>query len=160
MPSTSILEQAIAALDAYIVQKGLRRTEERYEILKAIYTELGHFDAEGLHRHLSAKGLRISRATVYNTLELLTECELVKRYAFGTGRMLYERSLGRRQHDHILCLDCGYIEEFCDPQLGPIIASVGALFEKKPVRHELVIYAHCGRDPCPHRSEISTFAAE
>ncbi|MCS7152661.1 MAG: transcriptional repressor [Bacteroidia bacterium] len=156
MPSP--LEQAIAALDNHILQRGLRRTEERYEILRAIYTELTHFDAETLHRHLTEKGMRISRATVYNTLELLVECGLVKRYTFGENRMLYERSLGRRQHDHILCVSCGHIQEFCDPQLGTIVENVGTLFHMKPLRHELVIYAECLRPACPYRQEAITFA--
>ncbi|MEM2126322.1 MAG: transcriptional repressor [Candidatus Methanosuratincola sp.] len=147
------LEQAQTALENYISQKGLRRTGERYEILRAIYTELTHFDAEGLHRHLISKGHRISRATIYNTLELLTECGLVKRYNFGEGRMLYERSLGRRQHDHILCLDCGHIQEFCDPKLGPLVHNVSALFDMKSCYHELVIYAHCQKPTCPNREK-------
>lgn len=152
------LEQAQTALDNYISRKGLRRTGERYEILRAIYTELTHFDAESLHRHLVEKGHRISRATVYNTLDLLTDCGLVKRYNFGEGRMLYERSLGRRQHDHILCLDCGYIQEFCDPRLGPIVEGAGMLFHMRPSSHELIIYAQCEKDDCPNRRESSTFA--
>lgn len=152
------LEQAQTALESYITQKGLRRTGERYEILRAIYTELTHFDAESLHRHLIEKGHRISRATVYNTLELLTECGLVKRYSFGEGRMLYERSLGRRQHDHILCLDCGHIQEFCDPKLGPLVENVSVLFDMKPRHHELVIYAHCEKPACPNREKYPTFA--
>lgn len=152
------LEQAQIALENYISQKGLRRTSERYEILRAIYTELTHFDAEGLHRHLIGKGYRISRATVYNTLELLTECGLVKRYSFGEGRMLYERSLGRRQHDHILCMDCGHIEEFCDPRLGPIVESAGMFFQMRPTSHELIIYAQCEKPECPNRRKTPTFA--
>ncbi|MCX8112483.1 MAG: transcriptional repressor [Bacteroidia bacterium] len=154
----SPLERAIRALDEHIARKGLRRTEERYEILRAIYSELTHFNAETLHRHLIGKGLRVSRATVYNTLDLLTECGLVKRYSFGSGYTLYERSLGRRQHDHLLCVECGHIQEFCDPQLGSIVESVGALFQMRPIRHELVIHAECTQPECPHRRESATFA--
>ncbi|MCS6895928.1 MAG: transcriptional repressor [Bacteroidia bacterium] len=154
----SSLTQALAVLEKYIAQKGLRRTEERYEILRAIYEELTHFDADTLHRHLSEKGSRVSRATVYNTLELLLECGLVRRYTFGEGRTLYERSLGRRQHDHLICIECGHIEEFCDPQLGAVIQGVGMLFNMQPIRHELVIYAECTRSICPNRKESATFA--
>ncbi|MEN3041426.1 MAG: transcriptional repressor [Bacteroidia bacterium] len=158
MRATNSLTQAFAVLESYIAQKGLRRTEERYEILRAIYEELRHFDAETLHRHLTDKGHRISRATVYNTLELLLECGLVRKYTFGENRTLYERSLGRRQHDHLICIECGHIEEFCDPQLGNVIQGVGMLFGIKPVRHELVIYGECTRMTCPNRKESSTFA--
>lgn len=151
MPSPEATLQAQAVLEKYLTERGLRRTEERAEVLRAIYEDLTHFDAEGLHKHLLDRGLRVSRATVYNTLDLLVECGLVRRYAFGEGRMIYERSLGRRQHDHLLCADCGYIQEFCDPQLGLVVEGVGRLFHMRPLRHELVIYAHCEIDECPRR---------
>ncbi|RMF53984.1 MAG: transcriptional repressor, partial [Bacteroidetes bacterium] len=73
----SVAAQAQAILEAYLTEKGLRRTEERTEVLKAIYQDLTHFDAESLHKHLQEKGLRVSRATVYNTLDLLVACGLV-----------------------------------------------------------------------------------
>lgn len=148
----SAAAQAQAILEAYLAEKGLRRTEERTEVLKAIYEELTHFDAESLHKHLQEKGLRVSRATVYNTLDLLVACGLVTRYHFGEGRTLYERTLGRRQHDHLICLDCNLIREFCAPQMGPVIDGVARLFQVKPVQHQLVIYAHCADAACPHRS--------
>ncbi|MCS7297377.1 MAG: transcriptional repressor [Bacteroidia bacterium] len=151
------LERAMETLEAYITARGLRRTEERYEILRTIYTELAHFDADTLYHHLLEKGQHISRATVYNTLELLTACGLVKRYSFGEGRTLYERSLGRRQHDHLICMDCGSIQEFCAPELGPIMEGVGRFFHMKPFRHEFIIYAYCQQSECPNRKKSSTF---
>lgn len=160
MSPPTLTQQAIDILEAYLSQKGLRRTEERRQILQAIYEELSHFDADTLHRHLTQKGLRISRATVYNTLDLLVGCGLVKRYHFSEGPTLYERSLGRKQHDHLLCLDCGDIHEFCDPQLGPIIEGVAQLFQMHPIRHELIIYAHCTKTHCPNRPKNPTFATK
>ncbi|MCS7188715.1 MAG: transcriptional repressor [Bacteroidia bacterium] len=157
---SSYLEQAKAILEAYLTQKGLRRTEERYKILKAIYEDLTHFDADSLYHHLLKGGYRLSRATVYNTLELLLACGLIKRYTFGEGSTVYERSLGRRQHDHLICLDCGFIQEFCDPQMAYVVEGVGRLFQMKPVQHELIVYAHCLADSCPNRRETYTFVQE
>ncbi len=146
------LEQAKARLQAHLEASGLRATRERELILKATY-ELGpHYDADQLHRHLLEKGIKVSRATVYNTLQLLVEVGLVRRYTFGEGRTLYEWSLGRRQHDHLLCMDCGRLIEFCDPQMGSVIEAVGRFFQMRPTHHELVIYAHCEKTDCPRRT--------
>jgi Fur family ferric uptake transcriptional regulator len=150
-------QAAEAALKAYIRSRGLRETRERYAILKEIYLHLDHFDAEQLYTQLLGRGIKVSRATVYNALQLFVEAGLVRRYLFGEGRMLYERSLGRQQHDHLICLDCGEIEEFCDPQLGLVSESVGRLFGMRPKRHDLVIYASCERPNCSHRKKIPTF---
>lgn len=152
------LAEAQKRLEQYLIQQGLRRTQERRHILEAIYRELTHFDAETLYRHLREKGYKVSRATVYNSLELFIACGLVKRYSFTGGRMLYERSLGRRQHDHLLCEECGEIQEFCDPSLGAVTEAVGRLFSMEPVRHELVIYARCARPDCPNKKQTATFA--
>ncbi|MCX7607339.1 MAG: transcriptional repressor [Bacteroidia bacterium] len=160
MTSSEALSHAQEILEKYLLERGLRRTEERLEVLRTIYEELTHFDADSLHRHLLERGLRISRATIYNTLDLFVSCGLVKRYAFAEGRTLYERSVGRRQHDHLICIECGHIQEFCDPQLGLVVEGVGRLFHMNPVHHDLVVYAHCQVEGCPHRSENSTFATK
>ncbi|MCS6790750.1 MAG: transcriptional repressor, partial [Bacteroidia bacterium] len=97
------------------------------------------------------QGHRISRATVYNTLELLEECGLIRKHAFSEERTLYEKALIRAQHDHIVCIECGHIHEFCDPQVSLITESVSRMFAMKPQRHELVIYASCTQNPCPNR---------
>lgn len=154
------LKEAQATLERYLVENGLRRTRERRAILEIIYQELTHFDAETLYRYLLQKGYKVSRATVYNSLDLFVACGLVKRYSFAGGKMLYERSLGRRQHDHLICEDCGEIQEFCDPSLGPVVEAVGRLFAMQPVRHELVIYARCTRNNCPSKKQTLTFAAK
>ncbi len=144
-------QSAETTLKTYIRNQGLRETRERYAILAEIYLHLEHFDAEQLYHQLLERGIKVSRATVYNTLQLLVEAGLVRRYLFGEGRMLYERSLGRQQHDHLICLDCGEIREFCDPQMGFVSESVGRLFGMRPRRHDLVIYATCEIPNCPHR---------
>ncbi|MCS7162424.1 MAG: transcriptional repressor [Bacteroidia bacterium] len=158
MSSSEAFQQAQKHLEAYLTQQGLRRTAERTHILRAIYEELMHFDAETLHAHLLKKGLKVSRATVYNTLELFLACGLVRRYSFYEGRMIYERSLGRQQHDHLICLDCGFIQEFCDPQVGFVLQGIERLFRMQSVRHDLVIYARCTDAVCPHRPKVYTFA--
>jgi Fur family ferric uptake transcriptional regulator len=154
-PLIEALQAAESVLTQYLHARGLRETKERQEILRVIYLELEHFDAETLHRHLLAKNIKVSRATVYNALQLFVEVGLVRRYLFGEGRMLYERSLGRQQHDHLLCEICGEILEFCDPQMGIVTESVGRLFGMRPLRHDLVIYADCPKADCSRRQACS-----
>jgi Fur family ferric uptake transcriptional regulator len=86
---------------------------------------------------------RVSRATVYNTLELLVHCDLVKRHQFGKNLAQYEKSFGFKQHDHVICLDCGKVLEFCDPRIQQIKTMMGELLHFKITHHSLNLYGHC-----------------
>ncbi len=78
---------------------------------------IGHFDADGLYTKLRTKGLKVSRATVYNTLDLLLESGLISKYRFGENHSRYEKAFGRPRHDHLICLNCGDIIEFVNEKL-------------------------------------------
>ncbi len=107
-------------LDTYLRQKKLRPTRERFLLLEEIMRTSGHFDADQLFASLNAKGLKASRATVYNTLDLLVECGLISKYRFGDSHSRYEKAFGRPRHDHLICLDCGEIIEFVNDRLDKI----------------------------------------
>src|SRR5262245_34622473 len=87
----------------YLEKHNQRKTSERFAILEEIYSRHDHFDAESLFIELKEKKFDISRATVYNTLDLLSECELVTKHQFGNNLARYEKSYGYRQHDHLIC---------------------------------------------------------
>jgi Fur family transcriptional regulator, ferric uptake regulator len=147
------IEEVKKIFAAYLDKRGQRKTSERFTILEEIYTRNDHFEVESLFVQMKNNNQRVSRATVYNTLDLLLECDLVKRHQFGSGQAVYEKSYGFRQHDHLICMECRQVLEFCDPRMGEIQSMIGTVLKFNIKHHSLVLYGNCTRENCPNRIE-------
>lgn len=154
--NNQIFEQVKNILDNYLSQKKLRKTLERYYVLREIYNINGHFEIEELYQRMKNKKYRVSRATLYNNMEIFTDAGLVIKHQFGTQSAQYERAYNYRQHDHLICTDCEKVFEFCDPRIIQIQKTTENLLGFHIHKHSLQFSGNCKKlkltGKCEHKN--------
>jgi Fur family ferric uptake transcriptional regulator len=139
-------EAARGILTKYLKERGRHRsTASRFAVLDAVLAAQGHFDAESLYYRMITNGVKVSKATVYNSLELLKECGLVSKYRFVEKVSRYEKAFGKPHHHHLVCLTCGDIIEFVDDKLERLQEEICREKEFETQSSSIQVFGVCAR---------------
>lgn len=131
---------------------GLKATVPRMTILDLFRrSPTRHLAAEDVYRQLIAENLDIGLATVYRVLTQFEQAGLLERHHFESGKAVFELNDGKH-HDHLVCLQCGRVEEFTDPEIERRQNKVAKERGFAVVEHALYLYADCQKMNCPHRT--------
>ncbi len=144
---------AMATFTQYMISHRLRKTPERYAILEKVFGTASHFSIDTLHSLVDADGYHVSRATVYNTIELLIDAGLVRRHTFGSQAPQYEKIAGLSKHYHLVCTSCGKIKEIKDPEIDAML-NTRRFGKFHPAYMDLNVYGLCAT--CIRRSRSAS----
>ncbi|OQA33798.1 MAG: Ferric uptake regulation protein [Betaproteobacteria bacterium ADurb.Bin341] len=134
-------------------EKGLKATTPRLKILELFErSTVRHLSAEDVYRILVSEDIEVGLATVYRVLTQFEQAGLLERHNFEGGKAVFEINHGKH-HDHLVCIDCGRVEEFYDPEIearqNRVAQERGFIIQE----HALSLFATCTKPDCPHRKK-------
>lgn len=141
-------EADVEVLDSFkqaLRSENLKLTPQRQKIFATIADTDQHWEVDDLMFRLREEHDRISRATIYRTLDILVDYGFVRKVDFGEGRSRYEYCRGKRYHDHMICEECGEIFEFMDENLRKHQDRICEIVGFKPSKHVVQIYGLCSK---------------
>lgn len=147
------LNEAHKKFKEYLKTAKHRITPERFEVLDAAMEQEGHFGADDLYVTMKTNKSNISRATVYNTLDLLEQCGILAKRNFGDNISRYESSMNRKNHDHLICTSCGAIKEFTSPRIQAIVNEISSELGFEPTGYSFNIFGKCNNKDCEHNHD-------
>ena len=137
---------------ADLKSSGLKATLPRLKILEIFQgSAVRHLSAEDVYKLLLAENLDVGLATVYRVLTQFEQAGLLSRNHFESGKAVFELNEGSH-HDHLVCLDCGLVEEFFDDEIEKRQHRIAEERGFKLTEHALALYGNCVKDNCPHRT--------
>lgn len=137
---------------ADLKSSGLKATLPRLKILEIFQgSTVRHLSAEDVYKLLLAENLDVGLATVYRVLTQFEQAGLLSRNNFESGKAVFELNEGSH-HDHLVCLDCGLVEEFFDDEIEKRQHRIAEERGFKLTEHALALYGNCVKDNCPHRT--------
>jgi len=139
--SVEHIQQALELFRRFLKSKDLKVTRQREILLRRIFEQEVHFSVEGLEDRVKGDG--ISKATIYRTVQLLMEAELISEVTLVDNRRMYEHTYGHDPHDHIVCIDCNKVFEFDGAELAQIEGEIAKRLGFVPVGHRLRLEATC-----------------
>ncbi len=144
------MESQKSELTRILQKSGLRYTRQRQAVLDELNRTQDHRDVEDIYFSMRDKGLNVSRATVYRTLELLVKHHLVRRLDLGEGKYRFENRK-EKHHDHIICLDCNKIMEFVNERIEELQEEVAEEYGFILTKHVHQLFGHCLDESCPNK---------
>ncbi len=153
--SEARLEHFRALLQAYMLKKGLRSTDQRRLIVETFFRSQNHVSIEELLTQVRAQDAKVGYATVYRTLKLLTECGVAYERRFGDGLTRYELADEEaHHHDHLICVECSSITEFEEPRIEELQEEIATRYGFKLRSHKHEMYGTC--PDCQAKAQKST----
>ncbi len=124
-------------------KEGLKYTPQRESVLKIILNTKGHLDCEDLYSLIKSKKIKVSRSTLYRTLDILVKHNMIRKLDLGDGVFRYERKINVPHHDHMICVNCGDIIEFLNDDIENIQIEIAKSFKFKLLRHIHQLFGLC-----------------